>query len=97
MSIIKPIAFEDISKEDFIAYEGVRASGETNMYSYLVQEWAHFSKEVHLGILTHYDELNKKWPDVRQNSEAAGPSLALPAYKSPLPDNPADDIYPPKF
>ncbi len=58
-------ALADITKEDFQAYEDVRQSGILNMYDSQVQTIADITHETHLAILNHYDELNKKWPEVR--------------------------------
>ena len=57
---------EDITIDDFQAYEEVRQSGVTNMLSPDVESLASISKEVHLAILEHYSELCAKWPDIRE-------------------------------
>ena len=56
---------EDITNDDFQAYENVRKSGVTNMYSYDVQTLAGIDQDTHLAIIEHYDELCKRFPDVR--------------------------------
>ena len=56
-----------ITKEEFQAYEEVRASGVTNMYAVsLVEDLSGLDKEVILEIMKQYSELNEKYPDVRQ-------------------------------
>ena len=55
-----------ITKEDFEAYEEVRVGGLLNMMSSQVQEFAGISEEIHLGIIEHYTELMKKYPEVRE-------------------------------
>lgn len=58
---------EDISKEDFQAYEDIRQSGVVNMLSSQVEDFAGISKEVKVGIMQHYSALNEKWPDIRKS------------------------------
>jgi len=62
------VKLEDITKEDFQAYEEVRQSGITNMLSPDVQDLADISKEVHAAIMEHYSELCVKWPEIRNLS-----------------------------
>ncbi len=57
---------EDITMEDFQAYEEVRQSGVTNMLSPDVQDLAGISKETHAAIMEHYGELCTKWPAIRE-------------------------------
>ena len=57
-----PKPFEQITKEDFQAYEDVRTSGVVNMYSSEVQFLAGIDKATHLGIIRHYSALRDKWP-----------------------------------
>ncbi len=56
---------EEITQEDFQAYEEVRQSGVTNMMSSDVQYLAGISKEVHRLIMENYTDLCKKWPAIR--------------------------------
>lgn len=62
---VTPKAFDDITKDEFQAYENVRRAGGVNMLDPLVQEFAGFDRETHLGIIAHYRELAAQWPDVR--------------------------------
>ncbi len=59
---------EDITMEEFQAYEEVRRARVTNMLSPDVQDLADISKEVHRAILKHYGELCAKWPAIRNLS-----------------------------
>ena len=59
---------QDITMDDFQAYEGVRESGVTNMLSPDVQDLAGISKEVHAAIMKHYSALCAKWPAIRDLS-----------------------------
>jgi len=58
---------KDITKEAFMAYERVRASGVTNMWdvSY-VSELSDLDEDVIFAIMKNYSALNEKWPEVRQ-------------------------------
>ena len=55
---------EDITFEDFQAYEEIRQSGITNMMSPDVQDLAGISKKTHLAIMKYYTELCDKYPAV---------------------------------
>ena len=57
------------SKEEFEAYEKVRASGKTNMWD--INRVVQLSKyrlgrETALAVLSHYTELNTLYPNVRK-------------------------------
>lgn len=57
----------EITKENFKAYEAVRESGVTNMFAVkLVSELSGLTREQILYIMENYDELCKKYPDVRK-------------------------------
>jgi len=59
----------DISEEQFQAYENVRASGATNMFDVpMVITLADglISKKEILTIMDNYSELMKKYPQVRE-------------------------------
>ena len=63
------MSFNEISEEEFEAYEDVRVSGETNMYDIpmvmmLAQDL--LSKKQILTIMDNYSELKKKYPQVRE-------------------------------
>ena len=56
----------EITKEQFQAYEDVRASGVTNMFMVsVVEELSGLEREEIFEIMNHYSELNEKYPDVR--------------------------------
>jgi hypothetical protein len=55
-----------ITKEDFEAYEAVRSSGILNMLGSRVQKIARLTKAQHTYIIGHYEDLMKKYPDVRK-------------------------------
>ena len=58
---------KEITKQEFEAYEGVRASGVTNMWdTETVSLCSGLSRGTVLDIIRHYDELNKLYPDVRR-------------------------------
>ena len=57
----------EITKEDFIAYEAVRQSGVTNMFDVgVVSKLSGLTREQIIGIMKNYSELVKKFPGVRK-------------------------------
>jgi len=57
----------EITKEDFEAYEAVRESGVTNMFMVsVVCSLSRLQREKVLEIMKTYDDLCKKYPDVRK-------------------------------
>lgn len=60
---------EDITQEDFSVYEEVQQEGLVNMWSPQVEDFANISKEVHLAIIEHYEELCARWPAIRNLEE----------------------------
>ena len=60
---------QNISKEDFAAYERIRQSGVLNMMSPQVQELADIDRDTHWAIIKHYPALCAKWPDIRDLTE----------------------------
>ena len=58
---------KQITKEDFEAYEKVRASGLVNMFmTTTVEELSGLSKEKQIAIMKGYEELNETYPKVRK-------------------------------
>ncbi len=59
--------WEEITKEEFQAYEEVRASGVTNMYMVsVVEDLSGLEKDTIFAIMKHYTDLNIKYPGVRR-------------------------------
>ena len=59
-----------ISKEEFQAYEQVRASGVTNMWdTEVVANLSGLDHDTILEIMRRYSELNVAWPDVRKEAK----------------------------
>jgi len=57
----------EITKEEFEAYEEVRASGVTNMWDvHTVGILSGLERDTIFEILKQYSELNEKYPDVRK-------------------------------
>ena len=57
----------EITKEQFEAYEEVRASGVTNMYDVgFVENLSGLDRETIRAIMKQYSDLNDKYPDVRK-------------------------------
>jgi len=57
---------ENITKEQFEAYEQVRESGVTNMFMIgVVEEFSGLEKDVIITIMKNYKFLEEKFPGVR--------------------------------
>ncbi|MEE8465006.1 MAG: hypothetical protein V3S68_00915 [Dehalococcoidia bacterium] len=59
------IELDDLTKEDFEAYEEVRASGAVNMVSSAAKDLTGLDKDVLLAVAHNYSKLMKIFPDVR--------------------------------
>jgi len=58
---------EEISKEDYEAYEEVKSSGVTNMYMVgTVSSLSGLDGETIKSIMTNYGYLMEKYPEVRK-------------------------------
>ena len=58
----------EITKDQFRAYEGVRASGVINMWDVrTVKKLSKLNEETIHEIMKRYSELNTLFPDVRHN------------------------------
>lgn len=56
---------EEISQEDFQAYENVRRSGVTNMFmANVVSDLSGLNREQILAIMKNYGKLCETYPDV---------------------------------
>ena len=60
-------SLNSVTQRAFLAYERVRKSGVTNMYSREVQDLADITEEVHVLILKHYATLAKAWLTPQEN------------------------------
>lgn len=59
----------EISKEEFEAYEDVRASGVTNMFMVkTVEDLSGLSRPKIMAIMKQYEDLMKKYPGVREQA-----------------------------
>jgi hypothetical protein len=59
---IQEIPSEEITKEDFFAYESVRVAGVTNMFDLqTVQDWSDLSFDMIVSIQKNYSELSRKF------------------------------------
>jgi hypothetical protein len=57
----------DITKDEFEAYESVRASGVTNMFAVnVVSQLSGLTREQILEIMKSYGQLTEKYPGVRK-------------------------------
>ena len=65
---------EQVTKEDFEAYENVRSSGVTNMYAVrTVMGLSGLDRDTITAIMTHYSALMKKFPGVRKRNNLNEP------------------------
>lgn len=56
-----------ITKQEFEDYERVRASGVTNMYAVnIVSDLSGLDRETIIQIMKEYEDLEKRYPEVRQ-------------------------------
>jgi len=57
----------EITKDEFEAYEEVRSSGVTNMFMVNdVSELSGLERDKIMAIMSGYDELSEKYPEVTQ-------------------------------
>lgn len=64
---INTVDWEKITREEFQAYEVVRASGVTNMWDVsAVEELSELERDTIFAIMEHYLELNLKYQGVRK-------------------------------
>ena len=58
---------ENITKEQFEAYEKVRSSGVTNMFAVnVVEDLSGLDRDTIVTVMDNYGYLVKKFPDVRK-------------------------------
>ena len=50
-----------VSKSKFLEFEKTRQSGICNMFSGMVRELTTLSREEHMFIIKHYDQLHKEY------------------------------------
>ena len=64
--MVKPI--EEITEEDFQAYEEVRAGGQFNMFTdgAYAQDAAGLDRDTYFGIMHHYAALMELFPALRR-------------------------------
>ena len=56
-----------ITRQEFQAYEAVRASGVTNMWAtQLVGKFSRLDQGTIFAIMEHYSDLNIKYPGIRK-------------------------------
>lgn len=61
------VEVNEITKEQFRAYENVRASGVTNMFDVrMVMELTGLDRETIIAIMRGYEGLMTKYPEVRK-------------------------------
>lgn len=66
----------EISKKEFKAFEDVRKSGVTNMFMISdVEDLSGVDRDKIKYIMKNYDELNKKWPEIREQVLPSGDEI----------------------
>lgn len=60
----KPL--DQITLEDFKAYERVRKSGKFNMFDSRAIQASRLDKDTYLGVISNYRALCEKFPEVRR-------------------------------
>jgi hypothetical protein len=70
----------EIKENQFKRYEEVRQCGAFNMYDPRAMWLSHLSKEKYLYIMKHYDELDKKFPNVRKGKYKSGHAETVVVY-----------------
>ena len=63
--MVKDLA--ELTEADFKAYERVRVLGYFNMFDPRAETASGLDKETYLGVLTHYEGLMERFPDVRES------------------------------
>ena len=54
---------EDITEDQFLAFEGVRRYGRWNMFDPMAKKAAKLDDSTYFGIILHYVELREKYVD----------------------------------
>jgi len=54
---------EDITAEEFIAFEDVRRYGRWNMFDPMAKASTGLDDDTYLGVIHHYTELKEKYSD----------------------------------
>ncbi len=61
------VNWKEITKQEFQAYEDVRASGVTNMFAVsVVEDLSGLDRDTIFAIMKHYSDLNAKYPGIRE-------------------------------
>ena len=60
-------ALDELTESDFRNYERVRVRGKWNMYDPRAKSASGLDKDTYLGVLSNYEALMERFPDVRQS------------------------------
>jgi hypothetical protein len=58
---MKEASVKDISKDQFLAFEGVRRYGRWNMFDPMAKKASGLDDDTYFGIILHYTELKEKY------------------------------------
>ena len=62
---MEPKPFDELTLEDFEAYEDIRTEGLYNMYGPRARQETGLDGATYHGVMRHYSALAEKWPAVR--------------------------------
>ena len=60
-------ALDELTESDFRAYERVRVLGFFNMFDPRAESASGLDKDTYIGVLSNYEALMERFPDVRQS------------------------------
>ena len=64
-----PKTLDDLTQEDFQAYEDVRVEGLYNMRSQEAQMLSGLDRDTYFGVARHYSALMELYPDIKSNHD----------------------------
>jgi len=59
-------ALDELTESDFKSYERVRVRGKWNMFDPRAESASGLDKDTYLGVLSNYNALMQRFPNVRQ-------------------------------
>ena len=62
-----PKNLDELTESDFRSYERVRVLGFFNMFDHRAESASGLDKDTYIGVLSNYEALMERFPDVRQS------------------------------
>ena len=62
-----PKNLDELTESDFRSYERVRVRGKFNMWDRRAEAASGLDTDTYLGVLSNYEALMERFPDVRQS------------------------------